>query len=193
VVTQISALCEYSTVGLEWVKGHDDDTGNELADYLARKGSISDSPMPRAVGLSRTEIKARISTHFQNRWQNRWRKEESKYKVTRTFFPTPNNKSILKKLSKWSKSRLSTLIQAGTGHGLNAVHVAHWKNISKICSFCREAEQSVLHLWKDCPVFELERMSRGNLDKGLDREKSFVEFFRSPKVKAGLEGNLDPG
>ena len=26
------------TVALGWVKGHDDDTGNELADYLAKEG-----------------------------------------------------------------------------------------------------------------------------------------------------------
>ena len=71
------ALNDISTrhsVGLYWVAGHAGVRGNEIADKLARGGSVLGflGPEP-ALGASRQDIRKRISRWLANQYWVRWR------------------------------------------------------------------------------------------------------------------------
>ena len=59
---------ENHRIAIEWIKGHANHTGNELADFLARQGSCKkcDSVTPE-VPVPMSNIKLKIKLHFETK------------------------------------------------------------------------------------------------------------------------------
>jgi len=166
-------------IAIKWVRGHADNTGNELADSLAKEGSNMN---PDTVGpelpIPMSEIKRSLKDHFVAKWQERWGRSRD-CRQTKNFFPTVSGTKS-KKLAKWPKSILNLLVQAGTGHALVAYHISQWTDVEKRCKLCQEGEESTGHLFWDCPV--LERQRREVEAMVSTTEERLVVFFSGTTV-----------
>jgi ribonuclease HI len=170
-------------VGIEWVRGHSDQTGNEYADYLARAGNrrmveVAEPVIP----IPMVTIKAKIDEEIQVRWQKRWEACEGR-RVTKHFFPLVDRKKW-KRLVRLSRRDINLLLQAGTGHGLFRGHLAKWMEVDAECQLCLEDDEKADHLWEGCPALWRERRTRQ--DK-MTREKYFeldiLKFFKTPALR----------
>ena len=69
---------ENHRIAIQWVRGHADTTGNELADYLARQASCMkcDTAAP-VLPVPVATIAQRLNAHFLAEWQKRWNSSET--------------------------------------------------------------------------------------------------------------------
>ncbi len=173
-------------VALRWIRGHADNTGNELADSLAREGSNTKChSVEPELPLPHCAVKGVISRHFLAKWQRRWAASDS-CRQTKIFFPEVSS-GKLKKLAKWTRTRLNLLVQVGTGHALVANHLCKWTEILNECSLCLEEEESIEHLFYDCPALwrriverkaaEIARAARQEIPAAGQTEWDLVKFF----------------
>ena len=176
-------------VTIEWIKGHDDATGNEYADYLAKAGNsrITEVTEP-VIPVPMTTIKAKIEDLIVERWQNRWNACEEQ-RVTKHFFTKVNVKKC-KRLVKLARQDLNLLFQACTGHGLFRGHLAKWRDVDPTCQLCLEDEEKADHLWSECPALWNERRER---QSEHTRQKYFeldvIKFFKAPSVRDMMTRN----
>ena len=187
IQTTMELLIDLGTtdrVELEWVRGHNNTTGNEMADTLARVGAeeakeISYSSPFTPASIKR--MKSMINQEFITRWQTRWSQGDS-YRVSKLFLPNvPTNASLL----KMSVKELQRLSQILTGHGLYKRHLRHWNEIDDYqCSLCNEGDEDSFHLWQYCPSLREERdLSNNLLKSGVSFARSVLKFFNSEKIK----------
>ena len=165
---------ENHRIALEWIKGHADFTGNELADLLAREGSSMkcDSVYPE-VPVPRSMIKYKINQYFVAEWQVRYTASPG-CQQTKIFFPKVDAKKI-KRTGKMSRNNLNLLIQAGTGHALVAAHISKWTGTEITCKLCGESPETTEHLYFQCPRLELDRRHYAQCD--LTEERRIISFF----------------
>ena len=165
---------ENHRIAIEWIKGHADHTGNELADFLARQGSCNKcySVTPE-VPVPMSNIKSKIKLHFEAKWQKRLLTLKE-CRQTKIFFPKVQGGKI-NKLAKLSKQKLNLLIQIGTGHALVAKHMSHWTNMERTCKLCEEDCESTEHLYFQCPKLELNRRELTQSTKTY--EEKLIMFF----------------
>jgi hypothetical protein len=179
-------------VAIEWVKGHANCTGNEYADFLARRGrmQIAKGAEPW-IPIPGTLIKSRIEDLKVLRWQKRW--DQSKdCRATKIFFPEVGEKKC-KSLTQWNSETINLLFQAGTGHGLFADHLAKWRELDTTCKLCLEEDESSTHLWESCPALERERREAiGNIQRNTrinSFEDGIVKFFGIKAVQDAMHQN----
>ena len=160
-------------VSIEWVKGHADVTGNELADSLAKTGSemigVTCEPV---VPVPPSEIKQWIKHKFINAWQSHWI-STSDCQKTKMFIPQVGVTNIREMVNK-TKSQLNLIVQVCTGHALVANHIRHWVDIQDICKLCQAEKESTAHLFFDCPtLWELRR----DIDSHVKNLKNKITAF----------------
>ena len=161
-------------------------TGNELADYLAKEGNQLSEEEGLATPIPFQYVKNQVEEIYLKKWQHRWRNSK-RYVQTRALFPDVNF-GKLKLLLRLPKSQITMLVQAGTGHGLYAQHVAHWKDIEPDCHFCLEEEETPTHLLHECPALWRERMEwqtcveRSSSPVALERQ--IIRFFSTNDMMA---------
>ena len=182
-------LEEETEVQLEWVKGHSNTTGNEVADLLAKRGHKE--PSPDTLPTSSHTLKKRINKLFEEKWQKRW-DEETTCKTTRSMLP----KVAERRLSTCglNRAKLNLLSQAVTGHGFLASHLSKWRNVDPVCKLCEEGEETSLHLWRDCSALEQARIGTTPED-ALEQIGAIYDLFSSGQVMRILainEGELTP-
>ncbi|CAB4045830.1 Retrovirus-related Pol poly from type-1 retrotransposable element R1, partial [Paramuricea clavata] len=133
----------------EWVKGHNDTTGNEFADYLAKCGTeiTLQGPQPR-VSLASSVVRNRIHKLYDRKWQVQWNCIEG-HVVSKNFFPIID-RNRFHHMKTMKKSQLTLIAQAATGHGLFARHLCHWLPITDECRLCGKSKESSWHLWHEC-------------------------------------------
>lgn len=170
-------------VSIQWVRGHNNNTGNELADCLAKRGArqLNNKCM---IGIPKSYVKGKIKDYYKNKWKECW-EEEKGMRTSKWFFPSPTTN--IKKLSHLNRKMLNLYTQVTTGHGLWAEHLSKWKNINPMCNLCRENKQSSIHLWCECPSLELERRQLGE----MDLVQGILKLFQLPKIEESLKKNLE--
>ena len=155
---------------LHWIKGHNDNTGNEVADVLAKAGSKStnriNTPMPEV------EIKRGIEKLIENKWQKEWDKPEIepktgniKYRHTKAIVKKVQHKKVTRnKFLSLPKNKLREIVSWVTGHcTLNKHLFIMEQQLGKDCRYCQEAEENPLHLILECKYLERERFDYINL------------------------------
>jgi len=144
-------------VNLVWIKAHANNTGNELADCLAKEGTLQTAFGPEPmIPVPKSTIKRHIQTYFNKMWDSRWKKEKT-CRQTKIFISkagTDTTKGIL----NLNKTTINRLIQTITGHCVLNRHLSllQIKDDPK-CRLCDEAEETPEHLVNDCSATWKER------------------------------------
>ena len=163
-------------VEINWVKGHNDNTGNELADALAKEGNhaMVTGPHP-VIAVNNKSIKKNIDTYIHKIWNKRWIMSKE-CKISRSFLPNITYNKI-KYMSMWPRKELQLLSYIITGHGPFKAHLGKWTNIDNItCDYCLESDETSWHLWNECPALEFQRITEITKDKNL--EEKVIKFFK---------------
>ncbi len=172
-------------VEIKWIKGHNNNTGNEAADILAKSGLREAEQLSYAepyIPLSKKDIKGLIHDNYMNIWNDRWI-QTSGYRISKCFYPKVRETKIM---TKMSAEELSAITQMVTGHGLFKYHLSHWKELENdLCSLCSEQAEDSWHLWNDCPAMESCRQElRQLMTAGLPMELAIIRFTQNEKFKS---------
>ena len=153
-INTLNELGKKNKIHLRWVKAHVGIHGNEVADFLAKKGSsLGEGPTDELL-TPQVKQKFEIQAYFHRKWANKWA-SYSEARQTKIWFPKPNSKksSILLRLER---NNLSRLVQFLTGHNKLKRH----KNIQDgiiepdSCRLCRQDEESSFHVIAECPAMQ---------------------------------------
>ena len=181
VVETINNFVKESSLRIifNWVKSHNDCTGNELADCLAKCGTESTNiiNVPPGYSYIRSTIANRISVEWDKFWLALPSCRQSKELITYR----PSKKEALFITSK-SRSQCRRLISLMTGHNLLRYHlfnqyVPDHPDYSPCCRLCGEQVETSWHLLMDCPSLESKRRESiynpGNPKRGPDIEQTW--------------------
>ncbi len=98
-----------------------------------------------------------------------------------------------RRIIKWmSEKELTILMQAA--NGLFAGHLWRWRGpLSSTCKLCGETEETLLHLWGECPTHELERTQLRTPGVGWPRpfHHQILNFSVHEKIRGLMEANSD--
>ncbi len=180
-------------IQLAWVRGHSGVTGNEVADGMAKENAVAVQLSSPALARTGREIKKEIKRIAECKWQQWWQ-TIPQCGIAKSFFVVPTTQH--RKFIKWmSTKKLTTLIQAVTGHGLFAGHLSRWReSLPSTCKLCGETGETSLHLWGECPALELERTQWSSLRTG-GRSKTphrlILDFFEHEKIRGLMNMNSE--
>ncbi len=160
---------EVLQVELSWVKGHNNLTGNEYVDALAKAARDAPAGGERRIPVALSQLKSKINNHFEEKWQKQW-DSTTECKITKAFFPSVST-ARWKRVRTWTKASFGLLIQAATGHSLFAAHLAHWRDIDPLCKLCCEEDETSEHIWSECPALEQWRYCFSLLEERPERPR----------------------
>ena len=166
-------------IGIKWIKGHADFTGNELADYLARHGScLNVASVHPELPVPLSTVNREIKDHFEAKWQRRW-DALNECRQTKFFHPKVRRGKI-KKLVKLERKELNLIVQVCTGHALVSQHISKWTGNEEPCEMCLEEDETTSHLFYECPALWKKRHEIKSFE--AEMEMQVWRFFS--------EGNL---
>ena len=147
------------TVTLRWVKAHVGHPGNEIADQLAKEGSMNPLRRPeRPITVPASYWKAAIKEIIERQWSERFQGHIDLRQSKLWFAEVDRNKS--KQLLKLSRHELGQAIQVLTGHAHLRYHDHKVdKKVSPICRLCGEEDETASHLVTECDA-----LNRGRFD-----------------------------
>ena len=148
----LNALGKDNQIHLRWVKAHVGIHGNEIADFLAKKGSsLGEGPTDQLL-IPKAKQKRQINEYFHSKWSKAW-KSYAQARQTKIWFPKPDPKKSLQLLSR-SRKILGTLVQFLTGHNKLKRHknIQNGVNDPHSCRLCLEQEESSFHVIAECPA-----------------------------------------
>jgi ribonuclease HI len=174
-------------IHLEWVPGHMEIKGNELADTHAKMASegntsnLADLPhiLRKCLPESVAALKAQRKGTILQRWRKDWSQSPRFEKMSRVDSTLPNRKTY-KMLSSLSRRATSIIVQLRTGHvSLNLFLKKIKAEESALCKHCREPE-TVAHYLKHCKRFT---MQRGKLRYKIGKAShSIPRLLGDPKI-----------
>ena len=166
-------------VEFRWVKGHNNNTGNEMADMLAKLGTESITGIIPVPGYA--HIKKTIKDHIYKEWNTLWINLPS-CRQSKQFITYTPKQSEARYVLKKSRTQCRKLIGLTTGHNFLRYHlfnmyVTKHPNFSPCCRYCKEEVETSWHLVNLCPSLEpRRRASRFNPDnpkRGPDISKAW--------------------
>ena len=195
-MTLLKELNEITHTEVKWVKGHSENTGNELADMIAKAGAKEASKIIDTkphMPLTVKEIKKYIHAYFKDVWQMRWDKLKS-CRISKLFYPKVDEN---KRTINLRVRELQELTQVVTGHGLFKKHLQFWNEIDDYqCSLCGEADEDSWHLWEWCTALTTDRSNVRNLmEMGMSLEQGVMKWVKLKKMvelRAENESILPP-
>jgi len=136
-----------NNVKIHWIRGHNDSTGNELADAMAKMSAICGEyhhiPPPLIV------LKSSIKDIFKQKWEQYWAALDG-LEHSKRMIPKVIHTNLLQ--DKWSRGNLAILAEIVSGHSLLNKHMCIWREeiISPLCRLCNEGLETPAHLFFDC-------------------------------------------
>ena len=148
----LNALGKKNKVHLRWVKAHVGIPGNEIADFLAKKGSSIGHGHSEELLVPKANQKREIFNYFKLKWSKAWNLYKEA-RQTKIWFPKPDPKKSFK-LLKLYRTNLSRFVQFLTGHNKLKRHknIQNGVNDPHSCRLCLEEEESSFHVIAECPA-----------------------------------------
>ncbi|KAF6198792.1 hypothetical protein GE061_006814 [Apolygus lucorum] len=154
----LCSLSQRNRVSLEWVAGHSGVMGNENADALARKGSLTPfiGPEP-VVGIPKSSFRATINRWVTNQTTRRW-SNLGGHALSKRMVAKPNP-SASEELLRLSRREVRLVVGLVTGFTplqfhLNCIGVTQ---DTTLCRLCGEAEEKASHIIFDCQALSTRR------------------------------------
>ena len=186
-----------SSVTLCWINAHRGYFGNTQADDMAKRGGRSTNPRDR-LPLSRpmASIKATIKDTAYKQWHQAWNASPIA-QHSKQFYYSPNHCKA-KYVYKLARLELGRFVRIITGHcNLNSFQtkIGLWNN--SLCRFCKESEETSVHLVTVCPSF---RQTRTDFFQDTPPTndmawsvRSLLDFSFVPPINAAFEGSWAHG
>ena len=138
-------------VTLQWIPGHNDLSGNEKADKLAKKGTQKpqkDNPCTMAT------VKTILKSQSKETWQNKW----ATGTTGRAYFAEKSKPKKNDSINQLYRPDQSLIFQFRTGHAavnmhLNRINPLH----APMCRHCPHAYETTVHLLLECPGLQILR------------------------------------
>ncbi len=186
-LSQMMGIHTLSHLEVRWIKGHNNNTGNEYADMLAKKGMVEARRLSYTLPfmpITSSEVKTRIhNTHVQI-WNDSWMTNPS-CQITKCFLPTVRED---RRIATYSVEELQILTGVITGHGLFKRHLKNWIEIdlnNQLCSLCEEEFEDSWHIWNNCRSLESIRIEiRQQMARGMSLEVAIIRFTQTNQFKS---------
>lgn len=152
-IDTLNSLANINTINLYWVPGHEDVTGNEQADKLAKLGAIASSPSTETIIFpSIKRIKSEIQKHFHSKhivlYGNTALSEKGK---TPLLILLKHHQYNLTTLNKQALRLLTTLL---SGHNdLNYFKFKQGLISTPWCDHCTFQLETTEHFLCKCPAY----------------------------------------
>lgn len=174
------SLQEQTIIDIQWTRAHVGNTGNEIADMLAKRGSKQGTL--KKVGYPLSYFNHKLHDTYIQYWQTEWNSLPI-CKHAKSMLPKVGIKEA-RNLINYRRSDINLVIQIVSGHALLSKHLANWNELQAACRLCLEGDETPLHLLTECPALTEERDSYYTLS---NNEKQFtwkrlLSFFQNPKV-----------
>ena len=187
-IKSLNHLAETKSVYLKWIKSHNNYTGNEAADALAKKGALHGQKIGISIPVG--GIKSSIKTALFNEWNMGW-KTHTECRQTKIWFPSAHP-NISKKLMNLTRYDLSLMIHLFTGHnGLNRHESLLNPQVDPTCRLCLEEEESAWHLIGQCPALWRQRMDIFHTHYMEAPEGSLQQLLKMTKRDNKIRGMMD--
>ena len=130
-------------IKFSWIKVHAGKEGNELADLLARKASISSNIEESYKKIPKSTILRELKELSIKQWQNEWN-TTTKGATTKSFFPNLEHRMALK------ISPTPNFTTITTGHGNINSYLHKFKTIGNPACLCNKGDQTADHIIYNC-------------------------------------------
>ena len=186
---------ELSTLGfdiprltLAWIKAHVGYEGNELADHAAKQGALEPHMSIKTdIPISKTEIANTLKEQVYNKWLLRW-VTSTDYKHSKKFLNKPDSNRA-KKILQLPRLKMKRLVEIITGH--NNLSYFQFKvdpDVSPLCRFCEEQNETFHHYITDCPRLRQFRTDNiGHFDSNTWKTTELLNFSYIPEINDYLE------
>jgi ribonuclease HI len=164
----LNSLNKVYEVKINWVKGHDNVCGNELADMLAKLGTDPKHAQHPQLTLGIKYVHNTLRDSINSKWQERWDTTDT-CKDTKSFASVINfDKAYRNRVLNMEKDELHRYIEWTTGHiALNK----HLKDIKAIdydyCRRCENEKETPFHILEECESIDAYRQSQRNINNFL--------------------------
>ena len=156
-IESLAKLSNQNKVILQWVPGHNDIEGNELADLLARQGSSKHISWATKIECPTAHINELITGITKDLCKRKWETSE-KGKVTKAIWSGPDKKSTTEILSL-KRPTLKNLMYSVTGHWNIGKHAQKLGIETPSECKCGIPSKDIdpFHFWCDCPTIAMLR------------------------------------
>ena len=182
-------------ISIEWVPGHLNIEGNEIADSLAKQGT---KVSPSLVPCSLASIKSNLMQLTKNEWQEDYLKYKTKaWKNNPSTYSATFEPRFIQKIqlpSGVSRNIASSFYQLKLGHGYFQGYMYKIKRHSTgLCDCNRTAKQTPRHLLLECAKYKNEqkkllenlRVERPTMELLLNTTKGIkltLEYLRNTHI-----------
>jgi len=128
-----------------WVKEHDENYGNELADHLAKEAACSSDVDVAYINIPKSAVTSELKEKGIQVWQSEW-DASNKGELTITFFPIVKDRTS-KRLQMCIN--LSTIV---TGHGKLRSYCHRFKITEEPTYLCKMSPQTADRLLWQCEL-----------------------------------------
>ena len=166
---------------IQWIPGHENISGNEKADYLAKNG-IKQILWEEDNFSTQSFLQRKIKAEALGKWEHIWKTYISKAVGNKSLYLQHCTPKVSWKNSKTKGERLlvSTYFQLKLGHGYFKTYLARLPSYtSNKCSCSRTVKQTPTHLILSCPLYKEERA----LLKLQGRIQDIQFYFQNEKGK----------
>ncbi len=190
----ISTLKLEAEIAIEWVKGHSNITGNELADALAKEGTeLALQGCHPILPISSKNVKKDIKNHIDQMWQANWKAEET-CKITSSFLPKVD-RTRFSQLKGETIVSLKLMVAIITGHGFFGGHLNKLNDkFSPMCNLCQNEIETSYHIYNGCSEtahYKVEENASPGVILRFFSEKFYLRELYKENIKK--YSKLNPG